>query len=1800
MTNFNINVNQSPYFDDYDETKDFHQILYKAGFPVQARELTQEQTILRNQIKRFGNHIFQDGSKVTGGDITLNLEYEYVKLQALYNGVNIKVGDLVGKTVYGTTSGCRAIVLNSSVNDLDTGEPDTIFVKYISGSSVTTEVQGITITGQGIGYIIPPTVAITGGGGSGASGIAVLGTAGEVLGVNVTSRGSGYTSAPTVGFSGGSGSGAGATANINTSAIFSPAERIVSTNLAVTVFAQETSATGRGSAVSIDDGVFYIQGNFVRNGPQTIVLSKYSDRPTTKIGIAVSETIVDSGADSTLLDNAQGAYNFSAPGSDRLKISLKLITKSLTSVDDLDFFEMLRINDGLIQKDFRRPIYSELEKTLASRTYDESGNYTVRSFNIQTKDHKTDDTKFVVRIDPGKAFIEGKEYETFTGTDITIDKARTFTTVNNFDRLMQYGNYAVIKNLKGLFNISDHSSIDLHNVPSSSIVLTDDTTYASTKIGTAKVRNIDYVNTGVFNLYIYDIIMTSSGFSAVDSFFIPVDASTTPVVEISSCDIDETGRVGGVSSGAANMYETNQNSLVFPLSQKVIKTIRDDVGTIDTSFKTRRVFENVVFATGITTITTTGNTETFFGTGTLSDTNKLEGYLVTVKTVGTSGYTVGQVIDFTGGSQTITVNPPNNTTVAFDTGGTSNFTADIIATINLDGKQEKSKTLVQILSKTVATPNTVNGAYDSLDVADCFKIHAIYDSGDLVVAPIIDSFNLDNPSNDAMTVGEIVIGDTSNATGRVVSSVIGAASLQYIPITGTFVPETITGATSGVTKTVSLVVNGHTDVTSRYELDTGMRDNFYDHGRIKLKSGQIAPSGQITILFDYFTHVGVGYFSVDSYSSVDYSMIPAYISPTTGLSFELRDCVDFRPRRTDGGTLMQNIELPVPNTNWSADYSYYLPRTDSVYLSTIGTSAREVVAEDVFGNNKGIPSLQQTPPSRMDGTMDLYRIKIPAYTFKANTVGIEYIENKRYTMRDISNLEKRLSNVEYYTSLSLLERATESLVIKDGAGLDRFKSGILVDEFSGHSVGNVFSPDYKCSIDFQERYLRPPFTQNLTDIDFNSTDSTQIQRTGDLISLPYSSEVFIDQPLASKFINVNPFAVVAWIGIVELTPPNDNWIDTNTRPEVVVNLNGENDGWEQMIGFGFESQFNSWETIGTGRTLRSTTRGTTAAERRGAGNGQSLRNQTETLSFQQGSIERAEITGTETVRNEIGDRVTDVSIIPFIRARDVAVNVTGMKPLTQVYPFFDGDAISAYCTPSGGVIGDPLYTDESGSLAGVTFSLPNSDTLRFRVGDKQFLLLDNAAGDLVTASTRAEIIYQASGLLQQRENVVISTRVPRIERRTSRESRAVIDTSVTFFTPPPPPPPRDPLAETFFVDGTIYPNGIFLSSVDIYFKSKDTNKIPVTLEIRTTNNGYPSTVVVPFSDISKLPDDITTSEDASVSTNFLFDKGLVYLQPGEFSFVILSNSLEYEVFLAELGDNIIGTTRKVSEQPYVGSFFKSQNASTWTAEQNQDLAFRINKCAFSVADFSEAVFKNQIVPTEYKSNIIQIVPRELITSGTSITWGVKMTDVVNDTLDTTFFQIAPQSNLALERQKKITTLSGSYISAAQFASGSKHISPIIDLARNSVVTVENIVNNVATNETNAEGGDAFARYMTRRVNLKEGFDATSLKVYLTANRQEGTMLKVYYKILSQFDPEVFDDKLWTEMLEKTNMNNISADDSIEEYFEIEYEPVGNSTDYTLNSVTYDSFKTFAIKIVMLSSTTTRVPLVKNLRAIALA
>ena len=72
-------LNVTPYFDDFDEDKKFHKVLFRPSVPVQARELTQLQSILQNQVERFGDHIFKEGAIIKGCGLTDSI-VNYAKL----------------------------------------------------------------------------------------------------------------------------------------------------------------------------------------------------------------------------------------------------------------------------------------------------------------------------------------------------------------------------------------------------------------------------------------------------------------------------------------------------------------------------------------------------------------------------------------------------------------------------------------------------------------------------------------------------------------------------------------------------------------------------------------------------------------------------------------------------------------------------------------------------------------------------------------------------------------------------------------------------------------------------------------------------------------------------------------------------------------------------------------------------------------------------------------------------------------------------------------------------------------------------------------------------------------------------------------------------------------------------------------------------------------------------------------------------------------------------------------------------------------------------------------------------------------------------------------------------------------------------------------------------------------------------------------------------------------------------------------------------------------------------------------
>ncbi len=416
----------------------------------------------------------------------------------------------------------------------------------------------------------------------------------------------------------------------------------------------------------------------------------------------------------------------------------------------------------------------------------------------------------------------------------------------------------------------------------------------------------------------------------------------------------------------------------------------------------------------------------------------------------------------------------------------------------------------------------------------------------------------------------------------------------------------------------------------------------------------------------------------------------------------------------------------------------------------------------------------------------------------------------------------------------------------------------------------------------------------------------------------------------------------------------------------------------------------------------------------------------------------------------------------------------------------------------------------------------------------------------------------------------------------------------------------NPIAQTFTVAAKAYPNGIFLDSVDLYFRSKpDSTNLPVTVQIRPTVNGYPSgSTILPFTEVTLLPFEVTVSDTpavASTGTNFKFNSP-VYLPTGEYALVVITNDPDYEVWTAFLGGTILGTTRVVSEQPYTGVFFKSSNATAYTAIQDEDLMFRLNKCVFTTAttgtiDLVANTSSNIFFDTEYLNS------QELSPSPyTSILWNDKPTANSSNTLGS-YARIEANQNVTRDNRKVILATpsgeNGKYYAQASLLTLDANVSPMFDITRSSVIAIQNSINNDSSNEAGTIGGSAQSRYVSRRVTLADGFDASTLHVYVTAYKPSVSNILVYAKVLNRYDPDPFDLKSWTLLTQLTSANLYSYKDS--DYFEYQFAASATSDilTYTSNSVLYNTFATFAIKIVLLTSDPTRVPILQDMRAIAL-
>ena len=1039
-TDFNV----SPYYDDFTESKKFHRILFRPAFAVQARELTQSQTQLQNQIERMSDHLFDKGAMIIPGEIGYDLKYYAVKLTS--KSVS-DISTYIDTTLTGGTSGVTAKVVNAVATDGT--DPDTLFVKYLNTASNGTQIP------------------------------------------------------------------------------FTHGETITSSNTSTAVVA--TCHTG--SAAQIKQGVYYINGFHVQVSAQTLILDKYTDTPSYRVGLTVTESFVTPGDDTSLNDNAQGVSNTNAPGSHRFKVELTLAKKALSSTDDSNFYELLRLSSGVLQNQVRTTEYAVLEDTLARRTFDESGDYVVKPFDIDVREHLSsgnnrgifsssdggDATKLAVGFSPGKAYVKGYEIDTIATTFIPVDKARDFDTQNNFNTRFDVGNFINVTNVYNSPDISTASGVEgfkgltLHNEATSSRGTANTGSNSGiTTIGRAKSRGFEYSSgtaasnifptSSVYKHYLFDIVLfthlnikTAQGFTTGETVTGSTSGATATVQALSTT---ETATITGatqanpcvVTCSGGHKFKEGQQITIASVSGmtdiNAVHTVRNPSATTfelfgtdgTTSVNTGSSSSYSSGGTAVHGVVIVSNVQGTFSAGetitggTSSNTAVIQADAVGFKGVtshditavkqiamaGSPTFTADTSLDATSGDNAIltgTLSVANSGTAV--TGFNTKFTDELVIgdsiSFTTDGGSSITRLVEAIISNSSLTLSAAVGGSDvstktiatrrrtkiqspeknisifklpyenvktlkttansnASDTTYTFRKHELETlTGDGVgtfSAGVNETFADLTESDYTVTVtakgsgSASAVGDTLSLTGNnhegaAIFSLNGAKTTLTLDFGANYAAHDIkvlltVNKTVGTSKTKTLNSNetlavatqatiesgtislakadvvainsiymapdfstaattSHTDVTDRFDLDTGQRDNFYDVGRIKLKTGELTPTGRLLVNFNYYSHSAGDYFDVDSYSAINYEDIPAYTSNNTGTRYELRDSLDFRPRVDDASTINSgnqdrsfdgtgaSVVQPIKfNSDVRSDFEYYLGRVDKVFLDKEG------------------------------------------------------------------------------------------------------------------------------------------------------------------------------------------------------------------------------------------------------------------------------------------------------------------------------------------------------------------------------------------------------------------------------------------------------------------------------------------------------------------------------------------------------------------------------------------------------------------------------------------------------------------------------------------------------------------------------------------------------------------------------------------------------------------------------------------------------------------------------------------------
>ena len=1544
MANFNV----PPYYDDYDENKGYYKVLFRPSVAVQARELNQMQTMLQKQIERFGAHIFREGSIVLGGAFDLELDVSYVKATSIQPSAT-SLESLVGKTVVGQTSGIKAVV-RAARYDAD-NNIYAILIRYLS-ASVNSEV------------FLNDEVVL-------ADDDASLGfTVSSVAVPNYTGTGS----------------------------IFSIGQGVVFSKGYFLAFPAQTIIIDKYSSIPTKSIGLQVTENFVTE---------------------LTDDSLNDNALGSPNENAPGAHRYQLE-TELVVVDYKTGYDDTNFIPLLDLLNGV-IETTEERTQYAR-IYDELAKRTfdESGDYYVSG-FGVRT--REHLDTGANEGLFLanaggnsallsIDIEPGVAYVKGYEVNKLITEHVITDKSLTFNTVGNQLVNSRTGGYFLIDQIVGSVDQDLALTINLYDTAEDRITNNVKNIVSPTGrlIGTAKLKALIYENGTLgrpdaqMRAYLYDFNMNagyiisdvrSVGYtSAPNQFFADVVLTNNQAV----------------------FFDNNNNVLIFPIGADHIRTVRSADGSVGTSFQFIRSEDKTATFTNPAAITanvTTTSESLSYTAGILSTQEKRE---LIVSMNADRNIQLPGTVDGTSSSYTIT-----GTTTFFDRLSVGNRIQ--IDGNEYYINAITNSTSMQFTTALVTSP-TANIFYKALRSGDVLDLTANGSTGVLRTANVSSGIlNIDLKEDttyspaaaavkltfrvDRNSAGEVRKQRLSNRFVKIQTSnnTAGSTGPYNLGLPDVFQIKSVRMHSSDFT-----TGSEGSNVTSSFVLDNGQRDNLYDLANIKHVGSLDLTNKFLLVQLDHFEPdfaSGFGYSSRDSYNINDDAVtdttiftyqIPKYVS-TAGVQYDLRNVFDFRPVKANtavsaeiisGATVnpattdvlrfdADGLRIAAPDSDISTDYSFYLARRDVVTLDKQG----------IFNVIKGDPGISPTSPKVPDNVMGIANIFIPPYPSVSETLSriigqrsigcsSRRIANIRYTMREIGVLKNRIETLEYYNALTLLEKSAVDLKVVDENGLDRFKNGFFVDGFLDHSLGDTRNTDYKIAVDKIEKVIRPFFEMDSFKYKLETTASSGYQLTGNLITRPYTETVLLENRNVTTIRNIEQ-SVFRFIGTIELSPDGDTWCDTTTIDKV-IEFGNDIDLSQFMT-----TEWGSWETYAVGYNVYDRNFGdrsgtidpnkyigsytSYAAAVSAANKANDGRNLVQTVTSEQrvGIVTSATL---ETQIQEVGNFVTDVSVQPYIRPQVIRVFVRGLKANTKYYCYFDGENMSDYIVPAiippNGDINAPTAfltegtewrSNEFGELLGF-LRLPVTGK-RFRIGTKEVVVTDSPT-NAIDATSYGKTHYTAIGLSVQKQNTIISTKVPVIQQEEIVENRQ--KQKVEVIGP-------SCMAYSFKVDVPRGTDGIFLTSVDVWVEAKHPS-LGVWFEIREMNSaGGITRTQIPYSEVWLKTSQVNewngaAGTEESGKTRITFPAPVFLMNDTQYAFVIHTEGLnpDYYFWVSRLGETDILTNNPVTARQLTGTLFTTNNNLNYDMVPDVDLKVRFNRANFNVGS-GTVVLGNQ--PAEF-------------------------------------------------------------------------------------------------------------------------------------------------------------------------------------------------------------------------------------------